>query len=401
MSPTFHRRAAAHPQLEDAALALLVVTVILLAVRFGPQDRYAGRLGAEDYVTGVLAFLFIAARRRWPLPVYAAVVVTSTAFNLHAAPNGPLLAANVITLYTVVAWRKRTNRRTAVWAAAITVATVYVAVVIGAGRTWTDPVNYSIIAWGVVAAAVGDAVRSRRGHLRGVEQRAREAEHGREEEARRRVVEERLRVARDLHDVVAHHIAVINVQVGVASHLLRDRPDDAEAALAHVRQAARTVLSELSTVLDVLRSAEPGDGIEPPPGLSRLPQLLESLAAVGLHVESRQDGNARSLPSAVDLAAYRVVQEALTNAHKHGSSATARLCLAYPPEGLRILIENAVERHRTYPGGTGHGLVGLRERVTSIGGTVHAAHEKNGLFTVDAFLPVPREPVSREEGPRS
>jgi signal transduction histidine kinase len=302
-------RVTSHPQIADAALGILVVGVILFAVRFGPPDLYKRALDAEDFISGLAAALLIAARRRWPLAVYAAAVVLSAAFNLHAALVGSLLAAIVICTYTVAS---HTSRRIAVLAGIVTVTTVYISVVIGADRSWAEAQNLSIVAWGVVAVAVGDATRSRRNNLRAVEERARQAERSRDEEARRRVVEERLRIARDLHDVVAHHIAVINVQVGVAVHLLRTEPDGAEEALTHVRQASRTVLTELSTVLDVLRSEDGQAGTEPPPGLSRLASLLDSLAAAGLRVEHRQQGEARRLPSAVDLAAYRIVQESLT-----------------------------------------------------------------------------------------
>jgi signal transduction histidine kinase len=379
-------RATSHPQAVDAALGLLVVGVILLAVRAGRP------LGVRDVVAGGLAFALIAARRRWPLPVFGAVTVATAAFNLHAALVGPLLAASVICTYTVAS---RANRRIAVAAGAVTVVTVYIAVVIGAGRSWTAPQNGAIVVWGAMAVVAGDLARIRLGDLRAVEGRARQAERGRDEEARRQVVEERLRIARDLHDVVAHHIAVINVQVGVAAHLLREQPDRAEEALAHVRQAARTVLAELSTVLDVLRSEEPGSATEPPPGLSRLASMLDSLAAVGLRVEHRQEGEARPLPSAVDLAAYRIVQESLTNAHKHGSEPAARLRLDYTPAGLGIMVENAAGRRIpdaagrrvAESAGSGRGLIGLRERVSSVGGTVRTGRDDDGRFTVHAFLP--------------
>lgn len=371
-------RATSHPQAVDAALGLLVVSVILLAVRSGRL------LGVEDVVAGCLAFALIAARRRWPLPVFGVVTVATAAFNVHAALVGPLLAASVICTYTVAS---RADRRIAVAAGAITVVTVYIAVVIGAGRSWSAPQNGAIVVWGGMAVVVGDAARIRQGNLKAVEGRARQAEHNRDEEARRQVVEERLRIARDLHDVVAHHIAVINVQVGVAAHLLREAPDGAEEALAHVRQAARTVLAELSTVLDVLRSSEePGSATEPPPGLSRLASMLDSLAAVGLRVEHRQEGEARPLPSAVDLAAYRIVQESLTNAHKHGSEPAARLRLDYTRAGLGITVENAAGRRIPDADGSGHGLIGLRERVSSVGGTVRTGRD-DGRFTVHAFLP--------------
>lgn len=377
-------RITSHPQIADAALGLLVVGVVLFAVRFGPPELYKRALGAEDVVSGFAAVLLIAARRRWPVAVYAAAVVLSAAFNVHAALVGSLLAAIVICTYTVAA---HTSRRVAVLAGIVTMASVYVSVVIGADRSWGEAQNLSIVAWSVVAVAVGDASRSRRNNLRAVEERARQAERSRDEEARRSVVEERLRIARDLHDVVAHHIAVINVQVGVAVLLLRTEPDEAEKALTHVRQASRTVLAELSTVLDVLRSEDGRSGAEPPPGLSRLASLLDSLAAAGLRVEHRQQGEARSLPSAVDLAAYRIVQESLTNAHKHGSEPAARLRLDYTPSGLRIEVENAAARPVADADGTGHGLIGLRERVSSVGGKVRIGGA-DGQFTVRAFLPL-------------
>ncbi|MFJ9631646.1 sensor histidine kinase [Streptomyces sp. NPDC101175] len=375
-------RVTSHPQAVDVAFGLLVVAVILLAVRAGRPLR------AEDFLAGASAFVLIAARRRWPLPVFGAVTVISAAFNLHAALVGPLLAANVICTYTVTSL---TGRRTAAVTGTITVVTVYVAVVIGAGRTWLDPQNAAIVVWGTLAVVVGDATRIRLANLEAVEIRARQAEHSREEEARRRVVEERLRIARDLHDVVAHHIAVINVQVGVAAHLLREQPDDAEEALAHVRQATRTVLVELSTVLDVLRSEDrdtegTDSTTEPPPGLSRLASMLASLAAAGLRVDHRQEGETRPLPSVVDLAAYRIVQESLTNAHKHGSEPLARLRLGYTPAGLKILVENAADHPAQDADGRGHGLIGLRERVSSVGGSVHTGRA-DGRFTVTAFLP--------------
>lgn len=385
------RRAASHPRGVDAVFGLLVVCATLFAVRFGPSGR---ALGTEDLVAGSLAWGLITARRRWPLPVYGAVTVASAAFNLHAALVAPLLATSVICTYTVAS---RTDRRTAAMTGTLTVVTVYVAVVIGAGRSWTDPQNAAIVAWGGLAAAVGGAVRSRQADLTAVEERARQAEHSRDEEARRRVVEERLRIARDLHDVVAHHIAVINVQVGVATALLREEPAGAEEALAHVRQAARTVLADLSTVLDVLRSGEPGYATEPPPGLSRLASMLDSLAAAGLRVEHRQEGEARPLPSAVDLAAYRIVQESLTNAHKHGSEPAARLRLDYTPAGLGIVVENPAAHPAPDAAGSGHGLIGLRERVSSVGGTVRTGRGDDGRFTVSAFLPAAPDRLDRRD----
>jgi signal transduction histidine kinase len=176
---------------------------------------------------------------------------------------------------------------------------------------------------------------------------------------------------------------MINVQAGVAAHVLRQQPEQAEEALGHVRKAARTVLDEISTLLGVLRREDDPIESEPTRGLGRLSGLLDSLAAAGLHVEHRQEGSARELSSAVDLAAYRIVQESLTNAQKHGDDPAVRLLLAYTPEGLRILISNSAASDDD---GEGHGLVGMRERASAVGGTLQTGHT-DGRFVVRAFLP--------------
>jgi signal transduction histidine kinase len=294
----------------------------------------------------------------------------------------------VICAYTVAS---RTNRATAWSAGGVAALVVYLAAVTFGGQGWDSSETLEDVAWMGMAVAIGDAVRTRRAYVAAVEERAVRAEQSREEEALRRVMQERLRIARELHDVVAHNIALINVQAGVAAHLLRQQPERADEALAHIRQASRTVLDELSAVLNVLRSADdPEVFTEPAPGLSRLSGLLGSVAAAGLRVEHRQDGEARSLPSAVDLAAYRIVQESLTNAQKHGGDPIAQLRLSYVPGGLVIAVENRVEPGAAAPGATsGHGLTGMRERAASVGGTLEAGPDAGGRFAVHVFLPAP------------
>ena len=223
-----------------------------------------------------------------------------------------------------------------------------------------------------------------------MEERAERAERTLEEEARRQVVEERLRIARELHDVVAHHIAVINVQAGVATHTLRDDPAGAEAALVHVRQGGRSVLDELAGILSVLR--QPGDqpaSIEPLPTLDQLDQLVATFTAVGLDVEWRTSGAHRPISPTLALAAYRIIQESLTNAHRHGRGSRARLRLDYHPDTLRIEVTNDTatnnDEHRVRPG---HGITGMRERVTATGGTFDAGRMPDGRFRVRATLPL-------------
>ncbi len=374
-------------------LGATLATLSLVAVVTGaPDDDHPGGRGdlaardltAVDVVAAVLAFGFIAARRRWPLPVLAAVTLAAIWSIAQGGLTPVLEVTAVICSYTVATL---TNRTTA-WVAGAGVAlSGYAAGLYWSDLGWADPENVVIFAWTGMAVAVGDALRTRRAYVAAVEERAHRAEQSRDAEAQRRVTEERLRIARELHDVVAHHIAMINVQAGVAAHVLRGQPDKAEEALGHVRHAARTVLDELSTVLGVLRQHDdPEAATEPTRGLGRLTELLDSMAAAGLRVEHRQDGAARALPSSVDLAAFRIIQESLTNAQKHGGD-TARLQLRYTADGVTVEVHNPI--NGLSPAGSGHGIVGMRERAAAVGGTLRIGPGPDGHFSVHAELPAP------------
>jgi signal transduction histidine kinase len=242
-----------------------------------------------------------------------------------------------------------------------------------------------------MAAAAGDAVRSRRAFVRAIRERAERAERTREEEARRRVAEERLRIARDLHDVVAHHIALVNVQAGVAAHVMDKRPDQAKEALAHVREASRSALNELRATVGLLRqSGDPEAPTEPAPGLDRLDELVGTFRSAGLHVEVARADQDTALPAAVDLAAYRVIQEALTNVQKHaGTEAKAEVSVVRvgPHIEITVLDDGAGQDDDPEHGG-GHGLLGMRERVTALRGTLTTGPRYGGGFRVHAILPV-------------
>ena len=372
--------AARHPVAFDAVLGLAVAAASIVGTltKHGP-DRVSHPVTPLTVVAVAVAFVLVALRRRWPIPVFAAATVAGLLTTVAQGLTGALLIAAFICAMTVAV---QTNRRTA-WRAGAAAALVFYAGAVIAGRGWTSPESLGLVAWTGMAVAIGDALRSRRAYVAAIEERALRAEQSRDEEARRRVVEERLRIARELHDVVAHHIAMINVQAGVAAHVLRDQPDQAEEALAHVRKAARTVLDETSTLLGVLRRPDEPDENEPTRGLARLSGLLDSLGGAGLRVEHRQEGEARELPAAVDLAAYRIVQESLTNAHKHGSDAAARLRLGYTPAGLDIAVSNSAPDGSD---GSGHGLIGMRERATLLGGSLDAGRADGG-FRVHAQIP--------------
>jgi len=373
------------PTVTDALLAALIAGVVTGAVLTGPGPHQDPRpLDWFDAVAEVVAAAVLTLRRRRPLwALCAAALGAACTLALHV-PNPMMLIAVLVMLVTVGAV---TDRRTAWLAAGGTAVVLLIGTLLSGGSLWAHPELLGMTAWAGTAVAVGDAIRSRRAFVAAIQERARQAEQSREEEARRQVVEERLRIARELHDVVAHHIALINVQAGVAAHVLRQSPDQAEEALAHVRKAARTVLEETSTLLGVLR--RPGDPVEdsePVRGLGRLHSLLDALAAAGFKVESRRDGPLLELPSAVDLAAFRIVQESLTNAQKHSLGDSARLIITYRPDGLGIDVSNPAGESRASDGG-GHGLIGMRERATAVGGTLTTAY-RDGRFVLTADLPL-------------
>jgi len=373
----------------DVVLATIVSAVALAMVGLGRPGVTEGRpLTWRDAAVTSIVFGLVLVRRRWPLPILLASTVLAVITVALGGDVAGFVAVTVIAAYTV---GTHTNRRTAWLAGGTSGLVVYAAVVAFTSQGWLGPA-LGVAAWVGMATAIGDATRSRRAYVAAVEERARRAEETREEEARRRVAEERIRIARDLHDVVAHHIAVINVHAGLAEHTVRTKPEQAEASLGHVRQAAQTVLAELTTILSVLRQNDDGDApTEPVRGLSQLGELLDSVAATGLRVEHRQVGDARPLPAAIDLAAYRIVQEALTNAHKHGTGHRADLRIEYRPAAVVIDVGNPAPlspgADREKGRDTGHGLTGMRERAIAVGGSLDAGLAGTGRFHVHAVLP--------------
>jgi signal transduction histidine kinase len=381
-----HRVNRTHPWLRDVVPATLVSVVSLVPLVFGlePDGRQPS---SADAVAAAVAFVLLLARRRKPLIVLGLALLSAIVFVAVVANRpGVLVATAMIAIYTVASTARR---RTALVVAAAVAGTQF-AISAAAMGSLTSPENFAVLAWTGMVAAIGGTVRTWRDYLAATEERAARAEAGKELEARRRVAEERLRIARELHDVIAHHIALINVQAGIASHLLRADPDQADLVLAQMRASGRTVLDELSSVLYVLR--QPGDDgqpTEPVPDLSRLGQLLDSLTAAGQSIRHQRSGTPRPLPTATDLAAYRIIQEGLTNAQKHGAGG-ADLHLDYRPDALHIQIRNAVRtRPPATPAGSGHGLTGMRERAHAVGGSLHTGPAPGGAFRLDARLPAP------------
>ncbi|OIJ87679.1 two-component sensor histidine kinase [Streptomyces colonosanans] len=230
-----------------------------------------------------------------------------------------------------------------------------------------------------------------------------------EERARRTLLEERSRIARELHDVVAHHMSVISIQAQVAPHLVENPPDELRENLDGIRKNALEALTELRRVLGVLRSENPGDpyGIgsgtgaapdSPQPTLDRLDALVENTRAAGLEVLTEITGEVRPLPSGVELSAYRIIQEALSNALRHAPGSTVRVELGYFPRGLQARVVNSRPTRPAAPSpGAGHGLLGMRERATMLGGTLVTSKTASGGFAVACFLPSPAELPPHDE----
>ncbi|MEU4561945.1 histidine kinase [Actinoplanes sp. NPDC023936] len=385
-SGPIRRFVTAHPFAADLLFAVVLVGVPLAGYLAGSMRDEAREPLTVSLVTGlVITFVAVLLRSRWPRAVLVAVTAAMIWYTVLTGARHPLLIVAVgVAAYTVAL---HTPRRAALTLVAGCGVALYLGDALSGHFSLITGVTVPVLTFLAMATAFGDAARNRRAYLAEVEERARRAEQTREEEARRRVIQERLRIARELHDVVAHHIAVINVQAAAASHLVDRRPDQVKPALDHIRQAGDNVLKELGSVVGVLRQSDDPDSIEPTRGLARLPQLLEAMAAAGLRVAVTFSGHERELPAVVDLAAFRIVQEALTNAHKHGDG-EATLTVTYTAEAVSVEIVNTAGTGHD-GGGSGYGIVGMRERAAAADGTFHASAQPDGRFTVRAHLPAP------------
>jgi signal transduction histidine kinase len=381
-----------HAKLADAtiALAMLAATVLTAFPGHGPSG---GRATTIATCAAAIGCGVLVVRRPHPVITLGVSALAAEAF-LHetAGASGVLiLLAPCVAFYTVADLVER--RRGLVIGISVLAALVGLHLLMH--MEVTGPLgaeNLALVALGGLAIAAGDSSRNRRAYLGEVEHRAALAELEREHEARQRVAQERLRIARDLHDSVGHHLALISVQCDVAGRALDGDPGAARAALSHVKSASRTALAELGDTVGLLR--QPGDPVAPTEipaaGLAALEELLARLRASGLSVDYQVRGSAtHRLAPAADLTAYRVIQEALTNVSKHSPGRQASLTLGYERDELRITVDD--------PGGTGapataasggqHGITGMRERVVALGGRFSADPRPGGGFQVTAELP--------------
>jgi signal transduction histidine kinase len=364
------RRAA----VTDGLLALGMLAFGLLGTRGAAAGEGVRPLPGMFALMAVAA-LALALRRRRPLVTLAVVTAASAAYLLLGYPYGPILIAFFVAVYTVAAYRPL---RPAAVACGVTLAVLLVCAFVGV-RPWGLLGLMPAAAWVVVPFAVGVTVRLTR----------ESAARTRADEARRLADDERLRVAREVHDVVGHGLAAIHMQAEIALHLLAKRPEQAETALRAISRTSKEALDELRVTLTVVRQDEAADERAPTPGLDQLPQLRDRLAGAGVPVTVEVDGERRPLPVAVDLAAYRVAQESLTNVLRHAGPATAAVRLRYAPAEVAVEVTDTGRGAATGPGsGGGYGLAGMRERVTALGGSFAAGPLAGGGFRVYATLPL-------------
>jgi signal transduction histidine kinase len=375
----------------DAVLAVAVVAVNVVAVGVSrepsarPPDPLAYAL-ATSY--GVL----LLARRRWPLGVLLWSAALLLAYYTIGYPGLTPAFPLGVALYTAaLAGYVR-------WGLVITAFFMLAGAFVTGVREGSPPAQVfagflpqaSLL---VTLLLLGEAVRSHRAWQVEVGERLARAEAEREREAARRVEQERLRIARELHDVMAHTISVITVQAGVAADVLVDAPGKAREALATIRAASREAMGELRATVGVLRG---GDGrrapLAPAPGLGQLEGLMETARRGGVRVETVVAGEPRPLPPAVDLTAYRIVQESLTNVVRHAGATTATVTIGYRPDAVVLEVcddgRGAAETVAAEPGG--YGLVGMAERVAAIDGRLEAGPRPAGGFRVRALLPLER-----------
>ncbi|CAL9352028.1 sensor histidine kinase [Streptomyces sp. enrichment culture] len=376
----------------------LVVTLFAVAgtgfAAHGQPDRVPPELAGRGLV--VAAGLLLLVRHRHPSATALATAAVTLVYLGAGYPYGPALLPFGVAVFAAVAAGHRHTAWAALgllWGGHLLIAHWLYAWLPPAGdraASWTQQLPVAAFAAATLAGA--EVVRVRR------EQRARERAE-RAAARRRRADEERLRIARELHDVLAHSLAVINVQAGAGLALLDSDPEQARTALATIKAASKEALGEVRQVLDTLRA--PGTAPRAPaPGLDRLPELVAQAAAAGLAVEVTAEeapapgapatgrGAPRGLPRGADLAAFRIVQEALTNVVRHSGSRTARVRITRAPDHLALLVDDDGPATGADAGGSGNGLAGMRERAAALGGTIEAGTRPDGGFRVRAVLPL-------------
>lgn len=374
------------------AVAIVVPTALIQVAATIPAAHFQG---ASDRINALTIFLLLLGpallllRRRFPVTTLLAVVAVTATYLLLDFPYGPVFLSVVVALFNAVLH----GRRLFAWIAGpASVATLMVVMdLTNSGYTIGLSEVAFAAAWLTLIMVVAEIVKARK-------DRAVQAEATREEQAKRRAGEERLRIAREVHDVLAHHVSLINVQSGVALHLIDSQPEQVRQALVAIKQSSKEVLVELRNILGVLRDVDGAASAprHPVASLEQLDSLLERMRSAGLPVRLTVAGERRQVPSGVDAAALRIVQESLTNTYRHAGPAEADVRLEYLPDELRVQVDDSGrgQANGSAKLGAGSGLTGMRQRAEALGGALSAGPRPGGGFRVTATLPTgPAAPV--------
>jgi signal transduction histidine kinase len=381
---------------DGVSAVVLAATVLLGSIgeATGREiDHLTGtRPGVPAYALVVVASLVLIWRRRWPVATFAIALAGVLAYSALGYENGAALLAPSVGLFTVAVAGDARRALLLGAVALVSLMTVYaLCSPFGTGA------SFIVIPFEVATSLfLGLVVAIRVAYVAEIQDRAERAERTRDEEARRQVDAERLRIARELHDAVAHNISVINIQVRVAAQVIPDPPEPGALALAAIKEASVEALSELRNILGLLRQADEAEPTTPTPGMDQLETLVSAAGRAGLSVRLTVVGEPYRPPPTVDVAAYRIVQESLTNALRYAASAAVDVRVGYRPDGVTVEIADdgstEAPANGTIPQGSGHGIIGMRERAVAAGGTLDAGPTTGGGFRVLAGLPVVAAP---------
>jgi len=391
---------------------LFLPILIGLIQVIGTSLAARGQLDARDldgigYALLALGPAALLAWRAWPLVSLGGALLATLAYALLDYPKGPFFVAAIVALVGAIRSRYRWAAWVMVVAAYLTYVGFSVSVVMVGGVALRGPSPQDALAvgaWTAVALAVAEAARVRSAHFAEMARARSEAARARSEQSRRQASEERLRIAQELHDVLGHHLSLINMRAGVALHLLDSQAtradgadgagsDQAREAFTAIKQASAEALREVRAVLATLHPADEAAPRSPAPGLADLDPLVEQAREAGLPVNVHLEGTPNTLPAEVDRAAYRIVQEALTNVRRHaGASASAVVTIAWSDRDVTVRVDNDGPLMSTVDdasrSGAGNGIPGMRERATALGGRLTAGPQPGGGFRVEAVLPL-------------
>jgi len=377
------------PKISETVLVLVVLLITMGTwmswVKSDPETSLDGVASAFSIILFLIGTVALFWRRKKPVQVHATVLVVSALAMAPSYMYGPL-PAMMVSLYSLGRYAENTRFGQIGLGAALLLVAVEEFLI-------AQPAGESVISLLIVFGVwyVGRRVRIRGEYLRLLQERASQLEREQVAEADKAVIEERTRIARELHDIVAHQVSLMTVQAGAAKTVAMQNPEAALQAMASVEKAGRQALNELRHLVSVLRPGHEGDGLGPQPGSTDIPRLVEEVRAAGLEVSLDMSVTSTDLPARVDLAIYRIVQEALTNVIKHaGPQATAEVTISSDHDGVAIEVRDNGGGATILPG-SGHGIVGMRERAQLLGGSLLASPRSGRGFKVVAYLPKSRE----------